>query len=314
LHRSSAVLPHNRFPCVALFALAVSVLVPSTRADDAYRSGIERFRQRRVADLKAEDGWLSVVGLHWLHQGVTRLGSDPSSDILLPAGAPAIVGSLILQGEVAVFRAAAGAKITRGGSAFIEGEIRSDSAGKPDVLATGDIRMVLLKRGARYALRVKDNQSASRMRFTDLRWYPIDEDWKITARFVPAPAHTRLVFDTIVGEQEITDSPGYAVFEWGGKTYKLQAARESDGSLWFVFRDGTSGRTTHGGARQLVAAAPRGDVVVLDFNKATNLPCAYIPFATCPLAPPQNRLSLPITAGELKYEPVPNRSPSESAR
>ncbi len=304
--------PHNRFPRVALFALALSMLVPGARADDAYRSEIERFRQRRVADLKAEDGWLSVVGLHWLHQGESRLGSDPSSDILLPAGAPAIVGSLVLQDDAAVFRAAPEARITRAGSAFTEGEIRSDSAGKPDVLAVGDIRMILLKRGSRYALRVKDNQSASRTRFTDLRWYPIDEGWKITARFVPAPEHTRLVFDTIVGEQEITDSPGYAVFERGGKTYKLQAARESDGSLWFVFRDGTSGRTTHGGARQLVTAAPRGDVVVLDFNKATNLPCAYIPFATCPLAPPQNRLSLPITAGELKYEPGPDRSPTES--
>ncbi len=308
------MLPHNGFLCVALFASAVSILVPRIRADDAYRSEIESFRQRRVADLKAEDGWLSVVGLHWLHQGECRLGSDPSSDILLPAGAPAMVGSLILQADVAVFRAAPGAKITRGGSAFTEGEIRSDSAGKPDVLSIGDIRMILLKRGSRYALRVKDNQSGSRTRFTDLRWYPIDEGWKITARFLPAPEHTRLVFDTIVGEQEITDSPGYAVFERGGKTYKLQAARESDGSLWFVFRDGTSGRTTHGGARQLVAAAPRGDVVVLDFNKATNLPCAYIPFATCPLAPPQNRLSLPITAGELKYEPGPDRFPTESTR
>ena len=109
-----------------------------------------------------------------------------------------------------------------------------------------------------------------------------------------------------MGEQEITESPGFVTFERGGKTYKLQAASEPDGSLWFVFRDGTSGRTTHGGARQLVTPAPAGDSVVLDFNKATNLPCAYIPFATCPLAPPQNRLGLPITAGELKYEAAGN--------
>lgn len=306
------MLPNNGLLRVVLFASAFGTQVIDGRADDAYRSEIEGFRQRRVTDLKAEDGWLSVVGLHWLHQGETRLGSDPSSDILLPAGAPAIVGSLVLQEDRARFRAAPAAKITRGGSPFTEGEIRSDAAGKPDVLAMSDIRLILLKRGSRYALRVKDNQSAARKSFTGLRWYPIAEDWKISARFVPAPEHTKLVFDTIVGEQEITDSPGYAIFERAGKTYKLQAARESDGSLWFVFRDGTSGRATHGGARQLVAAAPRGDVVVLDFNKATNLPCAYIPFATCPLAPSQNRLSLPITAGELKYEPDPDRSPSES--
>ena len=109
----------------------------------------------------------------------------------------------------------------------------------------------------------------------------------------------------------MTTSPGYVVFDRDGKTYKLQAASESDGSLWLVFRDGTSGRTTHGGARQLVVPAPRGDTVVLDFNKTVNLPCAYIPFATCPLAPPQNRLGLAITAGELKYEPTA-RKPATS--
>ena len=111
------MLPHNGFLRVALFASALSIQVPSTRADDAYRSEIERFRQRRVADLKAEDGWLSVVGLHWLHwlhQGESRQGSDPSSDIMLPAGAPAIVGSLILQEDRTVVRASPGAKITRG--------------------------------------------------------------------------------------------------------------------------------------------------------------------------------------------------------
>ena len=111
------------------------------------------------------------------------------------------------------------------------------------------------------------------------------------------------MMDTIVGESDEVESPGYVTFEREGKTYQLQAIGQKDGSLWFVFRDSTSGRTTHGGARQLDADAPRNGVVVLDFNKACNLPCAYIPYATCPLAPPQNRLSLAIEAGELKYEP-----------
>ncbi len=76
-----------------------------------------------------------------------------------------------------------------------------------------------------------------------------------------------------------------------------------------MFRDGTSGRTTHGGARQLTADPPRGDEVTLDFNKAVNLPCAYIPYATCPLAPPQNRLGLAIEAGEKTYEPAKPAAP-----
>jgi uncharacterized protein (DUF1684 family) len=280
------------------------------RADDGYRAEVEKFRSRREADLKAEDGWLSVVGLHWLHEGECQVGSDPSCDVVLPSRAPSQVGTLNLQAGKALFRAAAGVKATRNGLPFVEGVLRSDAGGKADVVAVGEFRLILLSRGARHAIRIKDNQSEFRTSFSGLRWYPIDEQWRIEAKFVPAPAKTRLVFDTIVGEQEVTESPGYAAFEKDGKSYRLQAATESDGTLWFVFRDGTSGRTTHGGARQLVTALPQGGTVILDFNRAMNLPCAYIPFATCPLAPPQNRLGLPITAGELKYEPAAKRSNS----
>ncbi len=193
--------------------------------------------------------------------------------------------------------------VTRGGRPFEPGAIRSDADGAPDVLAVGDVRLILLRRGERMALRIKDNRSAIRARFAGLRWYPADASWRIRARFVAYPMPAKLTFDTIVGERETLESPGYAAFERDGEEYRLQAAREKDGSLWFVFRDATSGRTTHGGARQLTADPPEGDAVILDFNKAVNLPCAYIPYATCPLAPPQNRLGLAIEAGEKRYEP-----------
>jgi uncharacterized protein (DUF1684 family) len=278
-----------------------------------YRAEIETFRKQREAALRAEDGWLSVVGLHWLRQGESRLGSDPASDILLPARAPAAVGTITLSGETASFQSAPGVKVMRAGEPFSAGEIRSDAAGKADMLELSGIKMILLRRGARHALRVKDSRSEARNTFAGLKWFPIDESWKVTAKFIPAPSQTRLVFDTIVGEQDVSESPGFVVFEREGKTFKLQAARESDGSLWLVFRDGTSGRTTAGNARQLIVPAPRDETVVLDFNKAINLPCSYIPYATCPLAPPQNRLSLPITAGEMKYEPnsTGQKSPAE---
>ena len=166
------------------------------------------------------------------------------------------------------------------------------------------MKLILLKRGDRLAIRLKDNQSPIRASFAGLRWFPVREDWRIQAKFVPYPTATKLVMDTIVGGTEELESPGYVTFERDGKDYTLQAAAEKNGSLWFVFRDATSGRTTAGGARQLYADAPKGDHVVLDFNKAVNLPCSYIPYATCPLAPPQNRLRLAIEAGERKYEPA----------
>jgi uncharacterized protein len=283
------------------------LLVPSVGAiaaiDDGYRAEVERWRQKREENLKADDGWLTLVGLHWLRPGSTRLGSDPSSDILLPESAPARVGELTLSDGKASLRVEPGVVVHRDGKPFDGGEVRSDTGGKADILALGDIRLIVIKRGERLALRVKDNHSKSRASFAGLKWYPVEESWRIRARFEPSATPTRIVLDTIVGEQDSIESPGFALFERGGKTYRLQAAREGD-KLWFVIRDGTSGRTTHGGARQLSADPPDAEGnVVLDFNKAVNLPCAFTSFATCPLAPRQNRLELPITAGELKYEP-----------
>jgi uncharacterized protein (DUF1684 family) len=170
-----------------------------------------------------------------------------------------------------------------------------------DVLAVGSLRLLLIQRGSRLGIRLKDNNSKARREFTHLSWYPIDESWKITAKFIPAPSATKMVFDSVIGEKETMDSPGYAEFERGGKTYRLQAASEGD-MLFFVIRDQTSGKTTYPASRFLYTDPPRDGVVILDFNKAENPPCAFTNYATCPLPPPQNRLPLAITAGEQKYE------------
>ena len=271
-------------------------------ADDAYRAEIEAFRRAREASLKADDGWLTVTGLSWVKPGATRIGGDPSSDVLLPSGAPSHVGVLTLVDGKASFRVDPGVTVTLDGKPFESGEVRSDADGKSSVLAFDRFKLLLLKRGGRFALRLKDNASEIRENFAGLRWFPIEEGWKVEAKFVPHPLPTKITFDTIVGEQDVLDSPGYATFERDGKPYRLDAASQPDGRLWFVFRDATSGRTTPANARQLTTEAPLGDVVVLDFNKVVNLPCAYTPHATCPIAPPRNRLPLAITAGEQNYQ------------
>ena len=209
---------------------------------------------------------------------------------------------MTLEGDRVRFRTQPGVAVTRGGEHFTEGELHSDAAGgKPDVLAVGTIRLTVLRRGDRYAVRVKDWRSPVRTGFAGLRWYPIDEAWCIKARFEPSKSASPLVMDTIVGTRESYQAPGHVVFERGGKEYRLEAAREGD-KLWFVFRDATAGRTTSPNARQLLADPPGPDgVVILDFNRAVNLPCAYTPFATCPIPPRQNRLSLAIPAGEQLY-------------
>jgi uncharacterized protein (DUF1684 family) len=297
-------MPRDALGFLLLLALG-TCLASAAAISPPYSDRIERWRQQREAGLKAEDGWLSVSGLFWLRPGETRIGSDPSNDIVLPSHAPASVGMLTLEEGKAHFQAAPGVMITKDQKPFESGEIHSDADAHPDTLAIGDIKLILIKRGQRLAIRLKDNRSPLRKEFAGLRWYPINADWQIQGRFVAYPTPKKLIMDTIVGETEVEESPGYVTFEREGKEYRLQAARVKDGRLWFVFRDKTSGRTTHGGARQLYAGPPINDLVTLDFNQAVNLPCAYIPYATCPLAPPQNRLSLAIEAGELKYEPHP---------
>jgi uncharacterized protein len=296
-------------------AVLVSLAFSASSGGDGYQHEIERWRQERLDTLKADDGWLTVSGLFWLKPGETKIGSDPSNDVLLPARTPSSLGTLRLAEGKAYFQPEPGVKIMCNGLPFAGGEIHSDAGGHADTLAVGDVKLILIRRGTRLALRIKDNQSPLRTHFAGLRWYPARADWRIEAKFVAYPAPTKIVMDTIVGESETEESPGYVTFEREGKPYQLQAIGQKDGSLWFVFRDKTSGRTTHGGARQLDAAAPRNGLVVLDFNKAANLPCAYIPYATCPLAPPQNRLNLAVEAGELKYEPRgTDGSPSEASR
>ncbi len=234
---------------LGLLTIMTCAAVAVVGGDDRYLEEIERWRQKREADLKADDGWLSVSGLFWLKPGETKIGSDPASDILLPPRAPSNVGTLTLGDGRAEFRAAPGVVLTRNGTAFDAGPIQSDGDERPDTLAIGDLKLILLKRGARFALRLKDNQSPQRASFAGLRWYPPHEGWRIQCKFVAYPTPTKLVLDTIVGESEATSSPGYVAFERDGKEYRLQAIGQKDGRLWFVFRDGTSGRTTHGGVR-----------------------------------------------------------------
>ena len=273
------------------------------RGEEGYAARVEQWRQGQESKLKSESGWLTLVGLHWLRPGVMLIGSDPTCDVVLPSSAPPQVGDLTVKDGRATLQLVPGVAITRNGQPFSGGEVHTDAGGKADELALGALRLLVLKRGERYALRVKDNASRLRATFAGLKWYPVDASWRIRGRFEPSTTPMRLVLDTIVGEQESFESPGHVVFERDGKVYWLQAAREGN-HLWFVFRDGTSGRTTHAGARSLLSDLPDATgQVVLDFNKAVNLPCAYTPYATCPLAPRQNRLGLAITAGERLYDP-----------
>ncbi len=160
--------------------------------------------------------------------------------------------------------------------------------------------MFVIRRGPRTAIRLRDIHSKMREEFTALHWYPVKEQYRVLAKFVSYHQPQRIAIPNILGQTESQPSPGYAVFQLMGHSYRLDPILEGD-QLFFIFKDQTSPNTTYGAGRFLYADPPKEGRVVLDFNKAVNPPCAFTPYATCPLPPKQNRLAVRIEAGEMKY-------------
>jgi uncharacterized protein (DUF1684 family) len=237
-------------------------------------SGYPEWRAKYEASLKAPDGWLSVAGLSWLEEG--------ENTVDLPNQKPI---KLRLEGS----------KVT-----YEKRQLRSDAADHPDVLKFGDISLTIIERGGKFGVRLRDPNAETRRNFMGCKWFPADPAWLIKAKWVPYPKPKTIAITNILGMADQEPSPGYAEFTLRAKTMRLEPVLE-DGELFFMFKDATSARTTYGAGRFLYAALPKGNEVELDFNKATNPPCAFTAFATCPLPPKQNILAIAIEAGEKNY-------------
>ncbi len=283
-----------------LLMLAPTVDPPSA----AYRADIEAWRERRVARLRAEDGWLSVVGLFWLDEGENAVGSAPGSRVRLPAPAsPARLGSIDLAAGRATLRPASGADLTANGSP-VTGPVvlASDADEEPTMLRRGSLLFYLIRRGDKLGVRVKDSQSEARRGFHGLDYFPIDPSWRIEARFEPYDPPRSISVPNVLGQDNAEKSPGAIVFEHRGKTYRLDPVLERGETDYFViFGDRTNGTSTYGAGRFLYVAPPVDGKTVIDFNKAYNPPCVFTDYATCPLPPPQNRLTIAVEAGEKEY-------------
>ena len=255
-------------------------------ADPNYAHDVEQYRAQREATLKQEDGWLTVVGLFRLKEGDNRVGSGEPNEIALPAPAPAQTGKITFSKGKAIY--------------YANGKPGTLLRANVDVITIGQIKFFVIQRGEEYFIRVKNNNSKIRREFTGLKWFPIDPSWNITAKFTAYDKPRTMLFDSQNGVKQPMQSPGYVTFTRDGKEYRLEPVWE-DRELFFIFRDATSNKTTYGAARFLYAEPAKDGTVILDFNKAINPPCAFTAYATCPLPPPQNRLTLAVTAGEKKY-------------
>jgi uncharacterized protein len=276
----------------------VGVVQPTPRS---YQAQIEQWRERRLAALTADNGWLTVTGLFWLKEGSNTVGAGKGNDIVLPKGsAPERVGAFEFHNGKTTFQAAAGVGATVDGKPVTSAALKPDTSGRPDEVRVRDLTLYVIQRGERFGIRLKDKNSELRKQFTGLKYFPVDERYRVTAKFVAYNPPKMIPVPNILGQTEEEPSPGYVEFTLYGHTYRLDPVQE-DNVLFFIFKDLTSGKETYPPGRFLYADMPKNGEVILDFNKAYNPPCAFTPYATCPLPPAENHLSIRIEAGELRY-------------
>lgn len=294
----------RRLAPALLLAIATLACRRPPAADPAYAAEIGTNRALRESRLTSESGWLTLVALHWLTPGENAAGADPDSAIVLQApGVPAKACSFELGADGAVrLRVEPGAPVTVNGAPPSGAPLATDHTGKPDVVSVGRIRLTVIERGGRLAVRGRDPESPLRSAFPGLDYFPVDPALRLEAVFEPYPEPREVEIPSAQGPPQKALAPGLVRFTLPGGSFALEPTVESptDETLFFVFSDATAGTGTYGAGRFLYATAPKpGETkVVLDFNLAQNPPCAFTPYATCPLPLPKNVLPVRIEAGE----------------
>ena len=292
---------------VPLVIIEACAKATSTIDEAAYKEEIKKWKERRLAGLTSDNGWLTLCGLFWLKEGENKFGSDSSNAIVFPLGkAPKVAGSLWLETGTVRLEARRNSGVRYKDSLITSRVLQSDEEGLAEatVLNLGTLSFYLIKRADQLGVRVKDKENPARLDFKGLEYFPVDLKWRIEARFEPYTPPKIIPIPTIINTVEYDSCPGALAFEVGGKTYRLDAVIEegTENELFIMFSDETSGEETYHLGRQLYSAMPdANNKVILDFNKAYNWPCVFTEYATCPIPPPQNRLPFRVEAGEKMY-------------
>lgn len=252
---------------------------------------LEIWQASRLAELQAPDSWLGLVGLFWLKPGLNPVGSGSDALVRLPAG-PDFFGSIDWQTDELWWRPASGEAV----------RLRSDRGGAPDSVACGSLSFFVVDREGQLAARVRDRDWAATRPPVTLEHFPGNPDWCIEAEWLAVDPPLHMEVPNVSGELKMVTVDRRAVFSVGGQRVELLPMSVGKREVFFVFRDRTSGKETYGAGRFLKAEPPANGRIRLDFNRAYNPPCAFTPFATCPLPPPENWLPFAVPAGERKWE------------
>jgi len=282
-----------------LFLAAVLVLGQPTTPDPAYVQSFDKWKAELIDDLK--ENWLTLAGLFWLKPGENKFGSDARNDIVFPKG-PAVAGSFILQGSNVTLNLAPGVHATVKGQPVTSTKLEPDISGHATVIEMGSLHFHVIVRGQRIGIRLKDADSDAARKFAGLTFFPLNMNYRVTAKFEPAEGKKTVDVPSVLGDVNPTPVAGTVVFQLNGQELRLtDLGGDPANGLFFVFSDPTSKTETYPGGRFLETDPVVNGTVVLDFNRAHNPPCAVTPYATCPLAPKENRLEVAIPVGE-KYD------------
>ena len=247
----------------------------TTTEELTFEAAWEQWHSERERYYGEPLGWVSITGLHWLTDEFASVSDLPGR-----------------------WRADADAVYVEG----IDGTDRLEPVeGAPGLLVeAGDRRIEVIRRTGSVALRVHDPKSAHLSDYHGIPTYPPNEQWQVSGTFTPYPQPTTVTTGAVVeGLEHHHTAVGVIDFELAGTAGQLIAFGRPTGDLHILFTDATSGRTTYPGARSLAVTAPGDDgAVTLDFNRAANLPCSFTDYATCPVAPAENRLPIAVEAGE----------------
>ncbi|HLZ52729.1 MAG TPA: DUF1684 domain-containing protein [Candidatus Acidoferrum sp.] len=296
-----------------LWILCTFIAAPALAQDGSWEHELAAWRVQHVADLLKPDSWLSLTGLGWLQPGDNAFGTATDNKIRLAGKGAAHIGILRLEGttvhllppadgfpsDLRIAGAPARAQV-------IPVEANNDK--NAPHLTVGTLNMYVIRREDRFALRVKDSNSATLVGFHGLNWYDPGIKYRVNAKWLPYNPPKSETFATLVGTTTTGMVPGVAEFDLSGKTYRLEPVLEDPAvpKLFFILRDTTSATTTYPACRFLYTTLPSHGLdkpgeLLLDFNKLENPPCAFTAFATCPLPPPQNRLPIALPVGEKRY-------------
>lgn len=281
--------------CVGVVSLLLCGFV--TLLEDEY----DTWHKRRIEELKSEEGWLNLAGLFWLKEGDNDFGSNTANAIVFPTKAPQKMGTLLLRNGKVSLKNHQGVDIQ-----LFNPNASPDLVfenGKTTTMQHGSLRWFIIKRGTKYGVRLRDLKHPAVENFKGVRRFSVKKNWKITATFEKPETPRTIAITDVLGLVSQQPLLGHTVFQLNGHSYRLAATDAGDGKLFLIFKDKTTGKETYGAGRFLYADKPtETGTVILDFNKAINPPCAFSPYATCPLPPAENTLPIRVEAGEKDAE------------